>query len=103
MVKKRLQVVFTDEAWSAVESLTEQVNNNFDSGSINYSDVVNEMILSSRVDLKLLQLKHTDLRRTLRSIASKGEPDLDSVIKHLLELKARSGKRKSLPPGPEAT
>jgi hypothetical protein len=94
-MKKRLQVVFTEEAWAAVEALTTQANENFEAGSINYSDVINEMIVSARVDIKALQLKHTDLRRSLRSMASKGDLDLDTVIKSLMELKSRSGKRKN--------
>jgi hypothetical protein len=93
-MKKRLQVVFSEEAWAAVEALTNQANENFDAGSINYSDVINEMILSAKVDIKALQLKHTDLRRSLRSMASKEELDLDAVIKSLLELKSKTGKRK---------
>jgi hypothetical protein len=92
-MKKRLQIVMSDEAWNAVESLTAEANQNFDVGSISYSDVISEMILTARVDVKALQLKHTDLRRSLRAMASKDALDIDSVIKNLMELKAKSGKR----------
>lgn len=94
-MKKRLQVVFSDEAWGMVESVTAESNQNFDVGSINYSDVINEMILTSRVDVKKLQVKHTDIRRSLRSMASKDAVDLDVVIKSLMELKASQAKRKT--------
>jgi hypothetical protein len=93
-MKKRLQIVLTDDAWNLVETLTTESNLNFDVGTINYSDTINEMILSSRVDVKALQLKHTDLRRSLRSMASKDDVDIDSIIKSLTELKTKTVKRK---------
>lgn len=95
-MKKRLQLILTDESWAAVEALTNEASENFDVGTITYSDVVNEMILSSRVDVKALQLKHTDIRRSLRSMASKEAVDIDSVIKSLMELKTKSGRKKSV-------
>jgi len=91
-MNKRLQVIFSDEAWKSIESLTEEVNTGFDSGSINYSDVINEMVLTSKVDAKLLQLKHTDLKRSLKSLANKENIDIDAVIKHLMEIKNKSQK-----------
>lgn len=94
-MKRKLQVLLTDEAWGVVETITEEANENFDVGSINYSDILNEMIMTSKVDIKSLQLKHTDLRRSLRVMASKENVDIDSIIKSLTELKAKSVKRKS--------
>jgi hypothetical protein len=97
MSKKRIQVILNDEAWSAVEALTKEASENFETGSINYSDVINEMVLNSKVDVKALQLKHTDLRRSLKVLALKSDLDLDSAIKSLMELKARSsGKKKNV-------
>ena len=94
--KKRLQVILSDEAWSAVEAVTNQASDNFETGTINYSDVINEMILCSKVDIKALQQKHTNIRRSLKVLASKSDIDLDSAIKTLMELKARqNGKRKN--------
>jgi hypothetical protein len=94
-MKKRLQIVMTEETWNAVEIVTNEANENFDVGSISYSDVINEMILSSKVEIKTLQLKHTDLRRSLRAMASKEEVDIDSIIKTLTDMKAKTGKRSS--------
>lgn len=91
--KKRLQVVFTDEAWNAIESVTSEANRDFEVGTVSYSDVINEMVLSSKVDLKALQAKRTDIRRSLRYIAAQDTVDLDSAIKALLELKSKTGKR----------
>lgn len=91
MSKKRLQVILTNDAWSAVESVTKEASEKFDSGSINYSDVINEMILGAKIDIKALQLKHTDLRRSLKVLAGKSDLDIESAIKSLMELKARGG------------
>lgn len=91
--KKRLQVIFSDETWSMITALTNEVNRDFNVGTITYSDVVNEMILSSKVDLKTLQAKHTDIKRSLRHIASQGDVDLDGAIKALMDLKAKLNKR----------
>lgn len=91
---KRLQVVFSNEAWTEIESIANEANKNFEVGSITYSDVINEMALNSKIDIKALQVKHTDVRRSLRVMASKTDVDLDSVIKTLLELKSKSTKRK---------
>ncbi len=93
-MKKRLQIIMTEDAWQMVETLTNEANQSFEAGSINYSDAINEMILTSRVDVKFLQLKHTDLRRSLRAMAAKEDVDIDSVIKSLTELKAKTPKRK---------
>lgn len=94
MSKKRLQVILTDDAWSAVESVTNDATEKFESGSINYSDVINEMILTAKVDVKALQLKHTDLRRSLKVLAGKEDIDIESAIKILNELRARGSTAK---------
>jgi hypothetical protein len=92
---KRLQVIFTNEAWSAIESLSAQVNENFDVGHINYSDIVNEMVLTSKVDIKALQIKHTDIKRSLKSLASQKDLDIEQVIKALMDLKGKVAKKKT--------
>ena len=92
-MKKRLQVVLNNEAWVAVEALSNEANSDFDGGHINYSDLINEMILCSKVDIKTLQLKHTDLRKSLRALANKGDLDIDSVLKTLTELKSTVKKK----------
>jgi hypothetical protein len=92
---KRMQIVFTDEAWTVVETTLAQATENFDTGSISTSDVVNELVLHSRIDIKALQTRHTDLRRSLKAYASKEDIDIDQLIKTLTELKGKSGKKKS--------
>ncbi len=90
---KRLQIILSDEAWAQVESHTNEANQGFQAGSISYSDTVNEMVLGAKIDVKQLQLKHTDFRRAIRNATKEGL-ELDSVIKMLQELRAlQSGKR----------
>ena len=93
-MKRKIQINLTEEAWELVESVSKEASDNFELGSIGYSDVINEMILTSKVDIKTLQLKNTDLRRTLRVMATKDSVDLDGVIKSLTELKAKGLKKK---------
>lgn len=87
-------MILTPEAWAEVEALTNASNENFDVGAITYSDVINEMVLTAKVDVKTLQRKHTDIRRSIRAIASQNTIDLDSAIKALMELKSLNSKRK---------
>jgi hypothetical protein len=92
-MKRRLQIILSDEAQSALDTLMKEANEGFQAGNISFSDAVNEMMISSKVDVRALQLKHTDLRRSLRSMASKPDVDIDGVIKNLMELKSKSPKR----------
>lgn len=90
MNKKRLQVILSDEAWVVVERLTTEANHNFETGNINYSDAINEMIIAAKVDIKALQMKHMDIRKSLRVFAAKENVDLGELIKAFSEMKARS-------------
>lgn len=92
---KRMQIVFTEESWAIVENTLTQATDNFDAGSISTSDVVNELVLHSRIDIKTLQMKHIDLRRSLKSFAAQDDIDIDQVIKTLTELRGKNGKKKS--------
>lgn len=92
-IKKRLQIAFTDEAWSLVDQLTQEASQGFKVGHITYSDVVNELILNAKIDLKTLQAKKTDVKRSLRHLATLEEMDLDSAIKALSDLKAKVGRK----------
>lgn len=102
-MKKRLQIILTDDAWTAVETLTTESNQGFDVGTINYSDAINEMILSAKVDIRTLQRKHTDIRRSLRAMASKEQVDIDTIIKNLMDLKSISVKKRTNPGSEEVS
>ena len=91
---KRLQLVMNEEVWSVIEKMTTEVNSNFELGKITYSDVINEMILNSKIDVKAIQSKHSNLKKTLRLMASKNF-DLDSAIKLLNDLKQKNGRKKT--------
>ena len=102
MSKKRIQIFISDEAWEAVGTLTSEANEDFEYGSIHYSDIINELLINNpKIDVKGLQLKHTDLRRSLKTMASKDSIDLDLIIKTLNELKQKGqrkpAKQQSLP------
>lgn len=92
---KRRRITLTDEAMAAVIALTTKANENFDVGKVTHSDAINEMIVCSRVDVKALQQKHTDLGRSLRAIAARTDLDLDSTIKLLKGMRARRAKASS--------
>lgn len=90
---KRLQVILTDEAWSEIEKVYKDSTDGFKTGSINYSDVINEMVLNSKVDLKELRLKHTDIRKSLLNLAKSENLDVEAAIKALSEIRSRSSKK----------
>lgn len=91
-MSKRLQISLTEDAWKMVEQMTADAAINFEVGSINYSDVINEMILTSKVEIKTLQTKHTNLRRSLKIMASQKDIDIEAVIKTLNDLKGKCKK-----------
>jgi hypothetical protein len=96
MSKKRMQVILTEEAWAMVEAVTKEANDGFDTGTINSSDAINEMILTSKVDIKALQSKHTNIRRYLRLMAAKENMDIDEALRILADLKTKNGKKPRL-------
>ena len=96
-MSKRLQINLTDEAWNAVEAVLKTANQNFKNGRIHFSDAINEMIVCSKVDIKNLQAKHLNLRKSLRNMALQKDPDIDSLIKSLTELKQKTTKSTNKP------
>ena len=94
-MKKKLQVVLTDETWTVLDGLTKDANDGFINGSITYSDVVNEILVTAKLDIKSLQAKHTNIRKSLRLMASQKEIDIDSAIRALMDLKSKNTKKSS--------
>ena len=92
-MKKKIQIVLSDEAWSALDSLTKEANEGFLNGTINYSDVANELISTGKIDIRGLQAKHTNIRKSLRLMASQKEIDIESAIKALMDLKSKGVKK----------
>jgi hypothetical protein len=89
---KKIQLTISDEVWNTVEKTLKEASDGFHVGSINYSDVINEMLLNAKVDIKQLQNRKTDIRRSLKAMASLDDIDLDSAIRTLTELKAKTAK-----------
>lgn len=96
-MKRKIQVVLSEDAWELLESTTKESNSGFKNGSITYSDVVSEFLVSGKIDIRLLQAKHTNLRKSLRLMASQKEIDIDAAIKSLQELKAKTVKKSPKP------
>jgi hypothetical protein len=94
-MKRKLQVALTEEAWGILDHLTKEANEGFKNGYISCSDVVNEIVLSAKIDLRGLQAKHTNIRKSLRLMASQKEIDIDLAIKALMDLKAKGAKKPS--------
>lgn len=92
-MKRKLQIVLTDETWALLENLNKEANQEFKTGFITMSDIVNEMILTSKIDLRSLQGKHTNVRKSLRQLSSQKDIDLDLAIKSLMELKNSQNKK----------
>jgi hypothetical protein len=98
---KRLQVILTSEAWTEIERVYSDAINDFKTGSINYSDVINEMVLNSKVDLKELRLKHTDIKKSLLNLAKSENIDIELALKVLNEIRSKSVKKSKATSQPE--
>lgn len=94
---KRLQLKLGVEALAKLDALVAQVNEGFTLGSITQSDVVEELVLSGRIDTKGLQRKHVDVRRYLKQIASSDAVDLDQAIKMLEEYRGHPSAKRQGP------
>ena len=92
-MKRKLQVILNEESWAALESLSKEANEGFTTGSINMSDIVNEVLQTAKLDVRSLQAKHINIRRSLRQMASLKDIDIDLAIKSLMEMKANGSKR----------
>lgn len=92
-MKKKLQIVMNDESWTALEGLTKEANDGFVNGTITFSDVVNEILITAKLDIRALQGKHTNIRKSLRLMASQKEIDIDSAIRALMDLKSKGAKK----------
>ncbi len=100
---KRIQIYLTDEAQTLVDKSLVEANENFETGTITISDLISEMVVTSKVDIKSLQLKRTNLRRSLQLLSKTRGIDLDSAIKTLIELRNKTNKKShKTPTEPEA-
>ena len=94
----KFQVNLCEESRKHLETVTADANFEFKLGTVTLSDVVCEMILQSRIDVRALQTKHTNVRKSLRLLAARKDIDLDSAIEQLLEMKGKSQKKNGKQP-----
>jgi hypothetical protein len=66
-VKRKIQIILTEESWTILESLTKGANENFVNGNIAFSDVVNEVLQGAKIDIRTLQAKLTPTPRSFAS------------------------------------
>lgn len=92
-MKRKLQVNLSEEAWNVLAANVKDANDDFVNGHITYSDIICELLLTAKLDLKSLQIKHTSISRTLKTLSQDREIDIDAAIRTLQELKAKSTKR----------
>jgi outer membrane protein TolC len=95
---RKLQLSLNEEAWKMLEEATDEANKDFSAGSITLSDVANEMILLAKIDVRVLQAKHANIRKALRVMAGQKDIDIESAIKSLMEMKARASQRRANKP-----
>lgn len=92
-MKKKLQVILSDESWTILETLIKQANEGFINGSITYSDIVDEIVINAKLDIRAIQAKHTNIRKSLRLMAARKEIDIDTAIRALMEIKYKGAKK----------
>lgn len=92
-MSKRIQVVLTEKALDELERIYNQASADFNVGTITLSDVVTEMVLTSNIDIKELRLKHTNVSKYLKNLASDKNVDVEMAVKNLLELKKQLAKK----------
>ena len=88
-MKKKFQVALNDESQNMLEGLLKEANDGFKSGYISCSDLINEMIITAKIDVRTLQMKHTNVRKSLRLLASQKDIDIDLAIEGLMKLKGK--------------
>jgi len=89
-MSKRIALQLSEEASDRFDRLLKEANQGFEAGRILAADLINELILTTRIDLRALQLKHSDLRKSLKVMSAKENIDIDSAIRFLTELRGRA-------------
>ena len=92
---RKLQINLNEEAWKALEAATQEANHEFTAGTVTLSDVANEMILNAKIDVRILQAKHANIRKALRVMATQKDIDIESAIKNLMEMKSRASQKRT--------
>ncbi len=94
-MSKRLQVILSDSAFEQVDKTYKSAIEGHPTVKLNYSDVIELMILNSKVHVADIRLKHTDLRKTLMDLAKRKNLSVEEIISSMSELKGVLGKKES--------
>jgi len=92
-MSRKLQAILSDAAWLELDRVFNEATEGFKVGTIKQSDVLSEMILTSKVDIKELRAKHTNLKKSLINLAHAESVDIDTAIKTLQEIKNKMAKK----------
>lgn len=102
-MNKRIQIILSAEAKTALDKLYHETKSGFKLGSIKISDLVSEIILHTKIDVTEVRAKYTDLKKSLKELASTENVDLDLAIKTLTELKGKYQKKVTKSKVPEGS
>ena len=85
---KRIQVILSEPAHKLLEDYVAEANTNFEDGTVLMVDVLELALEKAKIDIRELQIRKTNLKRTLKNISEKpDEIDLDTLIHRLESLK----------------
>ncbi len=94
-MSKRLQIILSPHAYECLEKNHKEATQGFSQVKLNFSDVIEAMILTSKLNLTDLRLKHTDLRRTLLDLAKRKDISVEDIVIQMAELKSVLGKKET--------
>lgn len=94
-MSKRLQVLLNEQAEAILEKIHAEAMDGFTLGKISLGDVVSEIVLNAKIDIKELRAKHIDIRKSLLDLANQKDVDFESALKALQELKPKNHKKAS--------
>lgn len=92
-MSKRLQIILNENTFSLIESTHKQICDGHPQVKLNFSDLINEMISCSKININDIRSKHTDIRRTLIELAKQKDLKVEEVIQQLAQLKTFTVKK----------
>lgn len=92
---KRLQIVIGEDAFERVDQVYKKATEGQPTVKLNYSNVIEEMILNSKVSISDIRSKHTDLRKTLLDLAKRKDISVEDVVSQIADIKGGLSKRET--------
>ncbi len=95
-MNKKLQVNLSDKAFQSLQDIVERANDGFEYGKIKYSDVINEIIVNTKVNIEDLRSRNTNIKIALRIMLKQKNMDIKAVSEKIetLKNKVQGGNRK---------